>query len=397
MKMPLDSHHELETPAWLDEFAAAEADSRYADPEAWTGFESRFGPDFPREVLYHLTRKHFDRKRAREHWRRALSHRRAMSQALGRDVGLRTAMADYFINIATEVKQAMVVEYPFLAQKEQNAISDELTGLFNRRFFNNVLAKQVAGALRYQQSFSLLMLDVDRFKLYNDRLGHLAGDRALAGVARLLQMCSRDIDYVVRYGGEEFAIILPLANKEQALVVAERHRRAMAEHRLAGSEAQPGGRLTLSIGVATFPEDASDALGLIAKADTALYEAKRRGRNRVVAAEPERRRHPRLAFNAPARLRYLERGQPALTAQTLDLSLSGVGLLASRPLEPGRPLELVIDLPQQQVRVTVQGQVVRVTTGPGQAGGYEVGLAVDHANSGPEYRELLEKKLGSLQ
>ncbi|MFH1057366.1 MAG: diguanylate cyclase [Pseudomonadota bacterium] len=396
--MPLDNYPELESPAWLDAFAAAEADSRFANPEAWAEFEDRFGPDFPREVLYHLTRKTFDRQRAQDHWRLAVVHRQTLSRALGRDVGLRTALADYFINIAPEVKQPLLVEYPFLAQKEQNAISDELTGLFNRRFFNNVLAKQVAGAQRYQQSFSLLMLDVDRFKRYNDRLGHPAGDRALAAVARLLQMCSRDIDYVVRYGGEEFTIILPLASKEQALVVAERHRKAMTKHRFPGGEGQPGGRLTLSIGVATFPEDASDALGLIAKADMALYEAKRRGRNRVEAAEPERRRHPRLALNAPASLRYLERDQEPLVAQTVDLSLSGVGLLASHPLEQGRPLELVIDLPQHQVRVTVHGQVVRVTTGPSQEGGYEVGVALDKASSsGQEYRALLEKRLGTLQ
>ena len=266
---------------WLKVFRSAEQDPGNQDPAYWTDLENRYGPQLPREILYLLTRKDFGPDQARRYWQGVLTHRQTLNQALGRDVGLRAALADYFINIQPEVKQALLVEGSLLAQKERNAIIDELTGLFNRRFLNSVLVKQLASAQRYDQEFSLMMLDLDHFKEFNDCWGHLAGDKALTAIARLLQAGARDIDYVVRYGGEEFVIILPQASKTQALTVAQRHRQTIAQRLFPGANDASEIQITVSIGVAGFPDDASDALGLIAKADQALYQAKHMGRNRV--------------------------------------------------------------------------------------------------------------------
>ena len=132
-----------------------------------------------------------------------------------------------------------------------------------------------AAAEKNQESMSLLLLDLDHFKAYNDRLGHVAGDEALVKIAALLKETSRQADHVARYGGEEFAVILPGARKLDALKIAERLRLSLNT---------TGLPLTLSAGLATFPEDAQDTEGLIKVADKALYEAKHTGKNKCVIA-----------------------------------------------------------------------------------------------------------------
>lgn len=384
---------------WLKVFRSAEQDPGNQDPAYWTDLENRYGPQLPREILYLLTRKDFGPDQARRYWQGVLTHRQTLNQALGRDVGLRAALADYFINIQPEVKQALLVEGSLLAQKERNAIIDELTGLFNRRFLNSVLVKQLASAQRYDQEFSLMMLDLDHFKEFNDCWGHLAGDKALTAIARLLQAGARDIDYVVRYGGEEFVIILPQASKTQALTVAQRHRQTIAQRLFPGANDASEIQITVSIGVAGFPDDASDALGLIAKADQALYQAKHLGRNRVVGAEPDRRRHRRVPLTAPACLRSLRAGSHSrqdFPAQTVDASLAGLGLITYAHLEPGHPLEVVLDLPQHHMQIQVRGQVVRVSNGLAQPEAYQLGVSLNTCPP-PEFQDLLKREIGRAQ
>jgi diguanylate cyclase (GGDEF)-like protein len=381
----------------LEDFLADEEKAPLLDPQAWFDLEAQHGPDFPRAVLYILTRKSFDNREAQSYWRGIVHHRQTLRQQLGRDVGLRAALCDYFINIQPAVKTPLILEEELFVQKEQTALCDELTGLFNRRFFNSVLSKQIASAQRYGQGFSLLLLDVDWFKVYNDRHGHLAGDQALVEIAGLLQACARDIDYVVRYGGEEFAVILPLADKEQALSVAQRHREAVQDHFFPGQEAMPLGRITISLGVATFPDDAQDAMELIDRADQALYQAKRQGRNLALAAQPERRRHPRVPFRGEVKYRYLDNRQGFQPARALDISQTGLRLHSARAVEARRPLEIVIKTAGQDLEVTVQGQVVRISLAPGQ-GHYHLGVALEDApDQHPAYQALVEGKLATLQ
>ncbi|HET9315035.1 MAG TPA: diguanylate cyclase, partial [Vicinamibacteria bacterium] len=162
------------------------------------------------------------------------------------------------------------------------AITDALTGLFNRRHFEDTLDEQIERASAEGWPLSLLLLDLDHFKQYNDRWGHTEGDAELRRVAALVQRTVRSTDIAFRYGGEELAVLLPSCAKDQAVGVAEKVRQAVGSGTQRPSRF--GARTTVSVGVATFPEDGRVARGLVDTADAALYQAKALGRDRVVAA-----------------------------------------------------------------------------------------------------------------
>jgi len=158
---------------------------------------------------------------------------------------------------------------------------DGLTGLYNHRYFQEILHAELVRAVRYKQYFSVVFLDLDYFKQYNDTHGHQKGDQLLQILAKVLGGCLRESDYLARYGGEEFTIILPSATKGEALAVAEKIRGRVERYPFTGRETQPKGCVTISMGVSTFPEDGKDNASLMENADQALYEAKNSGRNRV--------------------------------------------------------------------------------------------------------------------
>ncbi|MBP8807545.1 MAG: diguanylate cyclase [Kofleriaceae bacterium] len=170
------------------------------------------------------------------------------------------------------------------ARLAQLAVTDGLTGLYNHRHFHERLALEVERSARNGLPLSLLMIDVDHFKHYNDHHGHPAGDEVLRQMARLLAEGRRANDLVARYGGEEFGLVLVDTAKFTAAKLAERIRDRVASHGFVNADAQPGGTMSISVGVASFPDDASDAEALIQAADDALYAAKRAGRDRVVLA-----------------------------------------------------------------------------------------------------------------
>lgn len=171
-----------------------------------------------------------------------------------------------------------------LATARDQALRDGLTGAYNRRFLDEVLPKEVEQARRREAPLSVLMLDIDHFKRFNDSFGHEVGDRVLALFARTLQARLRSGDLVARYGGEEFTAVLPGAGLEEARALAERLRASLEALELAPPEFPEGCRITASLGVAAFPQHGGEAETLLQSADRALYLAKGQGRNRVVAA-----------------------------------------------------------------------------------------------------------------
>lgn len=166
------------------------------------------------------------------------------------------------------------------------SITDELTGLFNYRHLQQRLDDEFERARRYDRPLSLLMIDTDDFKAFNDSYGHVAGDRALADLGQVVKTTVREIDIPARYGGEEFAVILPETDAAGAFVVAEKLREAVANRRFCDNDGQRTVELTISLGLATFPVHADDREGLLRQADDALYQAKHLGRDRVRAAQP---------------------------------------------------------------------------------------------------------------
>ena len=167
----------------------------------------------------------------------------------------------------------------------EHARTDDLTGMPNFRAFRERIDGEIERAGRYPEHFGVLVLDLDRFKQYNDNFGHLAGNEALQRVSQVIRATVRTVDFAARYGGEEFAVIVPNIEVATLTVIAERIR--------AGVEALPappdGAQLTVSIGAALFPPDGKTADELFHVADERLYEAKREGRNRVVSPAPVRR------------------------------------------------------------------------------------------------------------
>lgn len=162
------------------------------------------------------------------------------------------------------------------AQMQQQALTDSLTGCYNRRSFEMQLDRDLQMATRLHQPVSLVMLDLDRFKQLNDNVGHDAGDAALRSLSDCFRQELRGVDTAARFGGDEFALILPQAYAEGAMLVAERLRKRIEEIEISGF-----GNLAASIGIATFPQHAASRAELISMADSALYSAKRAGRNRV--------------------------------------------------------------------------------------------------------------------
>jgi diguanylate cyclase (GGDEF)-like protein len=163
---------------------------------------------------------------------------------------------------------------------EEAAFTDHLTGLANRRRFERQLEGEVGRVLRFERPFTLLMIDIDNFKNLNDTFGHDAGDDAIRRLSRVLQEGTRGIDLAARVGGEEFAVLLVETNQAAGLEVAERLRLAIK-----AIETPSGARITASFGVAECPTDAQTAFEIVKAADVALYQAKRNGRDQVVAIE----------------------------------------------------------------------------------------------------------------
>ena len=187
-------------------------------------------------------------------------------------LGIITNMLSVALNNAENFEKVRALSY-----------TDGMTGLHNYRFFKLRLKEELARARRNELPVSLLILDVDNFKNYNDTLGHPAGDEVLRQVSSLLKQIVRDNDIVARYGGEEFAVILPVTDRNGAISLGERIRVKIEKHYFQQEEIQPNGKLTISIGVATYPEDAMTMEDIVVTADRALYYAKNHGRNRVVA------------------------------------------------------------------------------------------------------------------
>lgn len=185
-------------------------------------------------------------------------------------------VADAFNQMTTRIREQE-------ARLEQMAITDGLTGLYNRREFDRLLAEEVRRAERYGTSVSLIIGDVDHFKAFNDQHGHQAGDEALRSVGLTLRESLRLADKACRYGGEEFVIILPECDANAARLAAERVRKAV-EARAFRIDAERTAQVTISLGVATSPGNGESPETLLKRADLALYQAKEQGRNRVKVA-----------------------------------------------------------------------------------------------------------------
>ena len=247
-----------------------------------TSLISRSGERIPAEVIGTLRKELFfvtlrdlrERLQNEEEWER--TKKELMEKVRERDQYVRElqAMGDAYKEKLKELDkmrdEALLLSY-----------MDDLTGLYNHRYFIQELTKEIHRQKRYPSPLSLLMIDIDYFKNYNDTNGHLAGDQVLKTIARIILHSVRQTDIVARYGGEEFCAILINTGREGALTIAERVRKGVIEMQFPNENVQPNGDLTVSIGVATYSSSVSTDTDLIREADNALYRAKKAGRNRI--------------------------------------------------------------------------------------------------------------------
>jgi len=283
-------------------------------------------------------------------------HRREVGATLGRDPGLRVAAVDYLSNVRGLLRNPTIVELDELETTERSAVTDSLTGLHNRRYFDSALDIETRRSLRYGLGLSLLLLDLDLFKPINDLHGHRFGDLVLSRVGKLLLQAVRDSDVACRFGGEEFAVILPETGRLGAFSLAERVR---LEVQRTFAEPFEGLALELSVsgGVATFPLDGEDAESLVECADRAMYLAKKDGRNRSVLYHSERRRSVRYPVRSAARVWLQAAGTSRIETRPINLSRSGALLALDAETLTAGSVELTLRLREREWNVS--GEVVR--------------------------------------
>jgi len=226
-----------------------------------------------------LTQHSFSQDEAVQHWQGIHRHAIEISQLLGRPVGFRVAMLDYFVNKNKILNNPMIIEINMFDEVLMNTMTDELTGLYNRRYFELAFRREVNRARRHAENLCLLIIDVDDFKRYNDDHGHQLADGILRKLGELFLATFRVEDSCCRYGGEEFAVILPATRADQAVVVGERFIKAAAMLEFEGPP------VTLSAGLAEHPLHAVDGPELFRLADAALYRAKSAGKNQICICE----------------------------------------------------------------------------------------------------------------
>ena len=236
--------------------------------------ESRGELFFP-DLLYAITHQYFSPVAAEKLWKEILRHKNEMSKALDRNVQIVVATLDYLTKLTSDVRLPTLVNEAHIAEIVNLSMRDGLTGLFNHTSCFEIINLELRNYARHGTVVSLIFADIDDFKVVNDECGHQEGDRVLKELAATINSAVRESDICCRYGGEEFAVILPLTNARGAAEIAERIR-------MKAMQIRTGGRvLTISLGVASCSENTHTTHALVEKTDRALYQAKKKGKNRV--------------------------------------------------------------------------------------------------------------------
>lgn len=215
------------------------------------------------------------------------------------EVGYLTQVFNHMVARLRKGREQLAAANEALTEKNKEleilSVTDSLTGLYNRKHLMESLTGEIGRSSRYERPFALLIIDIDHFKKFNDTYGHLAGDEVLRKMGEVFRDSIRGCDYAARYGGEEFVIVMPEIGRDQGVQAAERIRASVAKKKIDANGNSV--TVTISVGVASFPEHGDDAQAIISKADTALYQAKRRGRDRVALASSGRKKKRKKAAN----------------------------------------------------------------------------------------------------
>jgi diguanylate cyclase (GGDEF)-like protein len=260
--------------------------------ETLEGLDESIRGQFLRQFFRTVAQIDVSEEQSNEYWARILLRRSDLADSQGKKISLKTAMVDV-LSAANFLRVPVLIEYDELKKLQVNAATDALTGLHNRRLFDEYFEKEMNRAKRYGQQLAIVILDLHKLKEVNDRHGHLQGDQVLQIAAETLRRTLRNSDFAFRIGGDEFAVLLPQTDIEQAVTLCRRVR-SQYEGELAPLALEIG--VTLDFGVAVHPQDGDQKSALMGLADKRLYELKHSGRapSRVIPLEPQpaREREP---------------------------------------------------------------------------------------------------------
>jgi diguanylate cyclase (GGDEF)-like protein len=278
----LDNLKKLTDTRWIEK-ASGDVEVHIQNDESALEVLGKKPGTYYRDIIFALIQIRLPEEEAQRDWREILKHKFLISEKLDRNVGIHVATLDYYTNIKRKIISPKIIDAREYVDTASRALIDELTKAYNRHFFDEEFKRLFAAAKGSGVVFSLIMLDLDHFKIYNDINGHIQGDLALIETVRILHaVCSPD-DTVARYGGEEFAILLPSQPLNLAFKTAENIRSAIFDYRFVNEQQLPNKRLTASLGVTAYRPEVMSPIAIIEEADSALYLAKNAGRNQVKA------------------------------------------------------------------------------------------------------------------
>lgn len=291
---------------------------------------------FYRFIIQFLTHLNLSDEDAKLHFNNLIEHRRSLTEKLHRDVGLRVSAMDYFFNIVKVLNNPRIVEIPMFDEIEQKSKVDSKTGCYNMSFFSELLDKEIKRAQRYDQNASLMLIDIDNFKAFNDLYGHIFGDRILKEFCEILHESVRTEDVVARFGGDEFLVLMPQTGRMGARFLAERVKVNLEKYSERKKAEEGIEDIRFSAGLSTHPFDGHDYRSLIQSADTALYKSKSLGKNRIYdrleekadeenGIMAERRRSPRYNVVNETEIDMVkETGILNIQGKVLNISQTGV-------------------------------------------------------------------------
>jgi diguanylate cyclase (GGDEF)-like protein len=271
------------SPLSLDLVSALAGDRSLSESEKLTldNLQNERGKRFFSDLLYTIAHRFFSPVVAEDLWNKILRHKYEMSSIMKRNIRIAVASLDYLSNLTAELHSATLSDEAYITDLVRLSVHDGLTGLFNHSSCFRKIDAELKRFARYNTTVSVAMMDVDNFKEINDTLGHQTGDNVLTAMAKIIKEEARESDICCRYGGDEFVVIMPLTKAADARALAERLRARIAQSTFDGR------MLTASIGVASCGGTAITAQDFVKRADTALYLAKRNGKNRVEVSAQE--------------------------------------------------------------------------------------------------------------
>ena len=311
-----------------------------------------------RNYFYLLAHLEFHEADAFKHWEEFKGYHVKFEEDLGRPIDTRVTTLSYFINENKQLENPKIIEMKVFQRTQEKVILDDLTSLFNFRYFKQRIQSEMEGAVHRGEELSLLILDIDNFKHVNDAYGHLTGDGILRQIGQLIQVETSAYGLAFRYGGEEFAVIGPRLGKQEAHDAANRLCEKISEHEFVNENSTPRHKIsvTASLGVATYPQDCDDSQLLIGNADKALYNAKGSGKNIVCLFSENQRRFKRLSASIRGELSNFSNSTTSI--RTLNVSKGGIRFICGDDLPREAIVKVKLEVEAQKEPVTLLCRII---------------------------------------